>query len=57
MSGSRGDRKIEGERGDHKNTLLFIGRVFGKIWLYRERETGGGGGHTDRDGETKIVDE
>ena len=30
----RGDRRGEGERGDHKNTLPFGGRVLGHVRLY-----------------------
>ena len=43
MSGSRANQRKEGERGDHKNTLKFVGRVSGQVWLYRESESGGGG--------------
>ena len=44
MSGSRVDWPVEGARGDHKITLLFVGRVLGKVRLYGERERGGRGG-------------
>ena len=44
MSRSRKDRLAEGDLGNHENTLLFIGRLLGQVWLYGERERGGGGG-------------
>ena len=56
MSGSRGDRRVEGEQGDHKNTLPFVRRVLGQVRLYGERERVGEGGKMDRDRETNIVD-
>ena len=30
----RGDRRGEGERGDHENTLPLEGRVLGQVRLY-----------------------
>ena len=40
------------KRGYHKNSLPFVGRVSGKIRLYKEKGEGGGeGGQTERDGE------
>ena len=56
MSGSRGDRRVEGEWGNHKNNLLFVGRVLGQVRLYGEKENmeEGGGGQTET-GKTNIV--
>ena len=48
-SGSRGDRRGEGARGDHENTLLLVGRVLVQVRLYGE----GGGGQTET-GTTSI---
>ena len=46
----RGDRRGEGERGDHENTLPLGGRLLGQVWLYGERGRRGG---TKRDGHHK----
>ena len=43
---ARGDRRGEGARGNHENTLLLVGRVLGQVRLYREKGRGGG---ADRD--------
>ena len=51
-SPGQGVRRGEGERGDHKNTLPFVGRVMGKVRLYGER--GGGGRGADRVEHAKI---
>ena len=32
----------EGEHGEHENSLPFVGRVSEQVWLYKEREGGGG---------------
>ena len=37
----RSDRRGEGERGNHENTLPLGGRVLGHIRLYGERGRGG----------------
>ena len=37
---ARGYRWGEGARGDHENTLPFVGWVVGQVWLYGERERG-----------------
>ena len=37
-----GDQRVEGERGDHKNTLLLVGRVLVQVRLYGERGREGG---------------
>ena len=50
MSRSRADRRREGDQGDYKNNLPFVGRVSGQVQLYRERERG----QTDRDGENQY---
>ena len=42
-SPGQGDLWGEGERGDHENTLPFVGRVMGKVRLYGERGRGEGG--------------
>ena len=39
----RGQRDAD-EQNDHENTLPFIGRVVGHVWLYGERGRGRGGG-------------
>ena len=39
-SPGQGDRRGEGERGDHKNTLPSVGRVMVQVQLYRERGRG-----------------
>ena len=48
MFGSRVDRRGKGEQGDHKKTLLFVGRVLEQVRLYRQKErdrgVGVGGG-------------
>ena len=58
MSNSSVNCQGEGNRGDHKNTLTFVGRVLGQVRPNgeREREGGGGGGCTET-GKTNIVDE
>ena len=43
-SPGQGDRRGEVARGDHENTLPFVGRVLGQVRLYRERGRGEGGG-------------
>ena len=43
MSGARGYRRGEGERGDNENTLPLVGRVLGQVRLYEERGRGEGG--------------
>ena len=44
MSESRVHWRVEGARGNHENTIFFVGRVLGQVQLYREREREGGGG-------------
>ena len=39
---ARGNRRGEGERGDHENNLPLVGRVLGQVRLYGERGRGGG---------------
>ena len=31
----QGDRRVDGAWGDHKNTLLLVGRVLVQVMLYR----------------------
>ena len=53
---ARGNRRGEGERDDHENTLPLVGRVSGQVRLYEERGRGGVGGkkrdghHNNREG-------
>ena len=41
VPGQTGRRKIE--KGNHENSLLFVGRVSGHICFYKERERAVGG--------------
>ena len=40
MSRFRVDLRVEVARGDHENTLPFVGSVLGQVRLYGERERG-----------------
>ena len=47
-SKARGDRRGEGERDDHENTLPLIGRVSGQVRFYGESGSGVGGSRQRR---------
>ena len=43
MNRSTANRRMKGNQGNQNNTLMFVGRVLGHVWLYEERYFGGGG--------------